>query len=143
MIRKIIVPLDGSTLAEQALPYAESIAQAFKADLTLVWVLHPLIFISDFGATAYETIIHLERQEAETYLTLLQLRLQRTLSKVAWVVLEGHPAEAIIDLACRDQAGLIIMSTHGRSGLSRWTHGSMTAQVIKHAPCPILQVRAK
>jgi nucleotide-binding universal stress UspA family protein len=60
MLRKILVPLDGSTLAEKALPYAGALSRRFEAELILLWVLHPLIVLSDYGAQTYDALIELE-----------------------------------------------------------------------------------
>jgi nucleotide-binding universal stress UspA family protein len=57
-------------------------------------------------------------------------------------MLEGPAAEEIIDLACREQVDLIVMCTHGRSGLSRWIYGSVANKVLQHAPCPVFLVKA-
>lgn len=143
MIKKILVPLDGSKLAEKALPYAEALAEKLGAELILTWVLHPLIVMSDYGASSYETIISLEKNEATQYLTTTQIELQKRHLPVRINILEGQAADAIIELACQERVGLIVMSTHGRSGLSRWVHGSVATKVLQHAPCPVFLVRAK
>ncbi len=143
MIKKILVPLDGSKLAEKALPYAEALAEKLGAELILTWVLHPLIVMSDYGASSYETIISLEKNEATQYLTTTQIELQKQHLPVRINILEGHAADKIIELACQERVDLIVMSTHGRSGLSRWVHGSVATKVLQHAPCPVFLVRAK
>jgi nucleotide-binding universal stress UspA family protein len=143
MIKKILVPLDGSELAEKALPYAEALAEKLEAELILTWVLHPLIVMSDYGASSYETIITLEKNEATQYLTTTQIKLQKQHLPVRINILEGHAADAIIELACQEGVGLIVMSTHGRSGLSRWVHGSVATKVLQQAPCPVFLVRVK
>lgn len=143
MIKKILVPLDGSKLAEKALPYAEALAEKLEAELILTWVLHPLIVMSDYGASSYETIISLEKNEATQYLTTTQIELQKQHLPVRINILEGHAADAIIELACQERVGLIVMSTHGRSGLSRWVHGSVATKVLQQAPCPVFLVRVK
>ena len=143
MIKKILVPLDGSKLAENALPYAETFVEKLAAELILTWVLHPLIVMSDYGVSAYETIIDLEEKEATEYLTLMQIKLQKRSLPVRTNILEGPVAQAIIDLACQERADLIVMSTHGRSGLSRWVYGSVATKVLEHAPCPVFLVKVK
>lgn len=143
MIKKILVPLDGSELAEKALPYAEALAEKLEAELILTWVLHPLIVMSDYGASSYETIISLEKNAATQYLATTQIELQKQHLPVRINILEGHAADAIIELACQERVGLIVMSTHGRSGLSRWVHGSVATKVLQQAPCPVFLVRVK
>ena len=143
MIEKIIVPLDGSELAEKALPYAEDLARKFGAELILVWALHPLVVMSDYGASSYDRIIALEEQEARSYLSTTQIKFARQGLSVQTRIMNGHAAEAIIELACREGADVIVMSTHGRSGLNRWLHGSVATKVLQHAPCPVFLVRAR
>lgn len=144
MIKKILVPLDGSELAEKALPYAEELAQKFKADLTLVWVLQPLVIMSDYNPSSYGKILDTERHEATTYLHTIQQKLDEKHLSAQPTVLSGQSAaESIIDLACQEQTDLIIMSTHGRSGLSRWVYGSVANKVLQHAPCPIYLIKVK
>jgi len=145
MIKKILVSLDGSQLAEKALPYAQLLAQKFEAELVLVRVLH---LSSDFAGgipgigIVREQVIR-ERVEAKSYLdrVLLQLRSMR-LSAHA-IIMDVHPtAEAIVDLAAEEAVDLIVISTHGRSGLSRWIYGSVASKVLQYAPCPVFLVRA-
>jgi nucleotide-binding universal stress UspA family protein len=142
MLKKILVPLDGSGLAEKALPYAEALGHRFEAELILLWVLHPLVVMSDYGAHTYETLIKLEKQEAQTYLALRQIDLVKKGLTTRVEILEGPAAEQIIDLACRDMVDVIVMCTHGRSGLKRWVFGSVAAKVLQHAPCPVFLVKA-
>lgn len=142
-MKKIIVPLDGSVLAETAIPHAKELARRFEADLILVWVLHPMVVMSDFGGHSYEQLISLEEQEARSYLTAKEIELRKLGLSVQSKIMEGQAAQAIIDLTCQEQADLIVMSTHGRSGLGRWVHGSVATKVLQQAPCPIFLVRAK
>jgi nucleotide-binding universal stress UspA family protein len=142
MFKKILVPLDGSAMAEKALPYAEALGHKFEAELILLWVLHPLVVLSDYGAHSYETLIELEKQEARTYLTMRQIELVKKGQSVQVEILDGPAAEQIIDFADREQVDMIAMCTHGRSGLQRWVYGSVAAKVLQQAPCPILLVKA-
>lgn len=145
MIKKILVSLDGSKLAEKALPYAQHLAQRFDAELVLVRVLQ---LSSDFFGmpsgvkTVREQVIR-ERVEAKSYLdqVLFQLR-SRRLSAHAIIMDVNPPADAILDLATEEAVDLIVISTHGRSGLSRWIHGSVATKVLQDAPCPVFLVRA-
>lgn len=143
MIRKILVPLDGSNFAEQALPYAIDIARKFEAQLTLIWVLNPMVIMSDFGAVTYQNLVSLEQDEAQAYLLAKQSEIQKDGISVKTQILEGAVADAIIDTACQGDNDLIVMSTHGRSGLSRWVYGSVATKVLQQAPCPVFLVRPK
>jgi nucleotide-binding universal stress UspA family protein len=147
MFKKIVVPLDGSTLAEKALPYAETLAQQFEGELILVWVLYrPVLVPVDFTAAVppIDTLIAQEGKVAREYLNQLEAQLQQRQIACRTVVLESvSVAEAIIDLASREEADLIVKTTHGRSGPSRWLLGNVALKVLQGAPCPVFLVRVK
>ncbi len=143
MIKRIMVTLDGSEFAERALPYAIELAQKFDAEIELIRVVQPIIMMSDFGATTYQSLISMEEKEANTYLRATQHELQQIGVRVHYKLLEGSVADAIIDQAIRDEVDLIVMSTHGRSGLSRWIYGSVATKILEHAPCPVFLVRVQ
>jgi nucleotide-binding universal stress UspA family protein len=142
MFNKILLPLDGSDLAAKALPYAETLGRQFEAELILLWVLHPMVVMSDYSAHTYESIINLEKQEARSYLAARQINLTKKGLTTRIEILDGPAAEQIIAFACQEKVNLIVMSTHGRSGLLRWVHGSVTVKVLQGAPCPVFLVRA-
>ena len=143
MFSKILVPLDGSQLAEKALTYAEELAAKFESELILIWVLHPLVVMSDYAAHTYDDLINQEPEEARTYLTQLSEKLSKQGLRIQTAIVDGKPAaDKIIDIAAEDNVDLIVMSTHGRSGIDRWVFGSVTNKVLQHAPCPVYVVRA-
>ena len=143
MLRKILLPLDGSEFAEQSLPYATALAEKCQAELLVVRVVHPMPIISDYSAAVYEAYLTAEQYATEDYLQNLKTRLADVSFPVHFVSLhDAAVAEAIIDYACREKIDLVVMSTHGRSGVGRWIHGSVTSKVLHHAPCPVLLVRA-
>lgn len=146
MLHKILVPLDGSGLAEKALPYAEALAQKFEAELILVWVLqHPTIVPIDYGGVAVPPIdIMMEQAEMEAneYLANLQDHLRKQNIPTRMFTLKSHSvADAIIDLASKEGVDVIVKTTHGRSGISRWLFGNVAAKVLQGAPCPVFLVR--
>jgi len=143
MLKKILVTLDGSEFSERALPYAIELAQKFSATLEMIWVLQPVIVMSDFGATAYENLRYMEEKEATTYLRARQRELQEGGLTVHYKLLQGTVADVIINRAIADNIDLIVMSTHGRSGFSRWIYGSVATKVLQHAPCPVFLVRVQ
>ncbi len=143
MLKKILVTLDGSEFSERALPYAVELAQKFSAELEMIWVLQPAIIMSDFGATAYENLFYLEEKEATTYLRARQHELQEKGLTVHYKLLQGTVADVIINQAIADNVDLIVMSTHGRSGFSRWIYGSVATKVLQHSPCPVFLVRVQ
>jgi universal stress protein A len=145
MFKRILVPLDGSKLAEKALPYAGVLAQKFEAELILVRVLQltPEIVGGPRSMVFHQEAVE-DRHEAEGYLRdrVSQLR-ELHLLPARTVILENPSvAAAMIDLACQEKVDLIVMSTHGRSGLSRLVHGSVAGKVLEQAPCPVFLVKA-
>ncbi len=152
MLKKILVPLDGSQLAEQALPYAETLAQKFEAELILVLVLQsptvPIIMDTYGGAALYdyanETTMAQKREEAQDYLGNLQANLNKQNVQTRLEILESlSVADGIIDIAVQEEIDVIVKTTHGRSGPSRWVYGSVATKVLQHAPCPVFLIRVK
>ena len=130
MYSKILVPLDGSTPAEQALPYARLLAEATGASVELLRITNSDVQ-APLGAAA-----------ASDYLKETAARGFSPRTNVTWTVLRGKPAESIIDRARSDANCLIIMATHGASGVRRWLIGSLALKVVQAASNPLLLVRA-
>lgn len=135
MFRDIVVPLDGSGLAEQALELADWIAGECDARLHLVRV-----HVSWPGQYADED--RAPRAGDERYLELLASPRREARQDVRVAVLDGSVALAISDYADRVNADLIVMTTHGRTGNERRRLGSVAAVVAHHAACPVMLVRA-
>lgn len=143
MLRKILLPLDGSELAEQALPFATMMAEKFQAELIVTRIAHPNIILSDYGSIAQANYIMAEQQETAAYLRRIDAQLAHSPFSVKIVPqCQVAPAEGIIDLANEEQVDLIVLSTHGRSGFSRLLHGSVATKLLRHAPCPVFLVKA-
>jgi len=141
MFDHILVPLDGSSLAECVLPHVIAIAKAFNAQITLLRVLeHPR------GPALSQAIDPLEWQliksEAEAYLNGVTTNLQDFDLKSSATLKEGQAAESIIDFAYRNEIDLIILSSHGQSGLSSWNISSIVQKIILRAYTSTLIVRA-
>ena len=143
MLKRILVTLDGSEFSERALPYSIELAQKLSAELELIWVLQPTIVMSDFGATTYENLFYMEEKQATQYLRAQQHEIQQKGVKVHYKLMQGSVADVIINQAKTDDVDLIVMSTHGRSGFSRWIYGSVATKVLQHAPCPVFLVRVQ
>lgn len=150
MFKKIIVPLDGSLLSEMALHTAVPLAQESQGDIVLLQIAtaHIPVVLSTPEMVAYD--VHLTdytTSEIEIpshdYLTRIRDNMNRTFKDVNWHVRveEGDAAGMIVDVAQEEGADLIVMSTHGRSGVGRWLLGSVTERVLRHAHCPVLAVR--
>jgi nucleotide-binding universal stress UspA family protein len=149
MFTKILVPLDGSELAERALKPAFAIAQKFKSEILLLRIalseqaavglsaLAP--FSYDFpraGLSCYE-------EEAESYLNRIQLCWLNSGVPIYAEVRQGVPAQLIVSAAHEQRADLVVMSTHGRSGFDRLVYGSVAEAVMRGAHVPVLLVPRK
>jgi nucleotide-binding universal stress UspA family protein len=146
-ITRLLVPLDGSTLAEQALPLATLLAERTGAELVLLqslaWVQQAFYDPYGYGAAlTIDTLIEEGQASAHQYLDAVREPLVERGLKVVTIVRLEAAAEAILTTVEEQQADLIVMSTHGRSGLGRWTLGSVADRVLRGAARPILLVRA-
>lgn len=146
--RKLLVPLDGSELAEDALKSAMAIAEAVKSDVLLLRVVEgrePLPEnvgpAGDGMADALQESNILERTEAETYLQ--KIYAAHVDHRVSYDVqqTEGDIADAIVSYADANKVDLIVISSHGRSGIGRWLHGSVAEKVLRGADCATMIVR--
>ena len=141
--KRILVPLDGSSLSEEALPLATTLAQTFGSEIVLLRTWEVSMPPTSEYSGVYlgwmdEAYAH-AREEVESYLKARQDALRRQGLDVEIVLLGDHsPAEKIIDTAVSQNVDLIVMSTHGRSGLARWALGSVADKVVRHSPCPVL-----
>jgi len=144
-LRRILVPLDGSTLAEQALPTAAALAKASGAELLLLQVLQPLddrnqeILFKD--ADEAQAAFAEWRTNAEAYLHQQAHPFQAAEMACRYQALLGDVAPTIIDTAADENVDLLVMSTHGRSGLRRWVYGSVANKVLRGVTCPLLLIR--
>lgn len=146
--RRILVPLDGSQLAEQALAPALALAHRWNAAVTLFRVERAQL--DDQSLT--RRLDRIERlladgppdelrERSEEYLDTVRERHAGAGVRLRTVVLQGHPAQAIINYAADNEVGLIAMATHGRTGLRRWLYGSVAEKVLRAAPCSLFIVR--
>lgn len=143
-LRRILVPLDGSMESEQALPIATTMARKFDSEVTLLRVLDtPMPSLLESKAEALwvrEAIQHRQR-ELELYLEAHQAMLAQEGVQAHHLVHDDSPAEDILWVAEHEQIDLIVMSSHGAGGASRWSSGSVADKVLQHSPCPVLLVR--
>jgi nucleotide-binding universal stress UspA family protein len=144
MYKRILVPLDGSPLAEAALDHAGQLARCQDSEIVLLRVV-----ISSYTIVAPDLVlagqgVDQERlqQEAEQYLQTQAGKLATHGIAVHLVACQGPVAEAILDHARSLAVDVIVMSTHGRGGVSRWVYGSVADRVLQAAPCPVLLIRA-
>lgn len=142
MINHILVPLDGSALAECVLPHVMAIAPVTNARVTLLHVLHQSQ--NGRGNLVVDPVEwHLQKQNSEQYLERTVSRLNDSgILGVEYVVLEGNPANSVIDFAHNNNVDLIALSTHGHSGLSGWNVSSVVQKILLRSYKSILLVRA-
>lgn len=141
MFKHILVPLDGSNLAECVLPHVVAMAELCSARITL---LHVLGRNTDAvqGITLDTLNWHLEKAEFQAYLEAVRDRLQRVGVEAQPEVVEGRPAEQIIDFVAAQDVDLVILSSHGRGGLSGWNVSSAVQKILMRAYVSTLLVRA-
>jgi len=130
---KILVPLDGSEIAESILPHVKDMAVAHGAEVILLRVL-PATGVLPSAAER-------EAMEARNYLSAVEKRLQQQGVNARFTIRHGEDAEEITDYAEVNDVDLIAMSTHGRSGVGRWIFGSVAEKVLRGTNKPILLVR--
>jgi nucleotide-binding universal stress UspA family protein len=142
MYKKILVPLDGSELAEKALKHAHTLARSLRAELVLIRVV---VFITqDFDVIPMEGAVSDEAiADAKRYLERAAGDLRRLGLKVTTKVRSGHVADTIIDYSENHAVDLIVMSTHGRTGPARWLIGSVADRVVHGGRVPVLLVRGR
>ena len=146
MFARLLVPLDGSDLAERALAYAEYIGREVGSEIRLLRVVPrpalvnadaELAILADSEATIAEEVAL-----AEDYLSAIGSGLQARGITVSWSVAVGDAASEIVEHARSTVIDLIVMSTHGRSGVGRWVYGSVADRVLRVSAQPVLLVRA-
>jgi len=147
MYQKIMVPLDGSELAECVLPHVEAIATGCEVkDVVFVRAVEPLQLPSgsEWLPTPEERqrIDSSHRSDAQDYLNELVGRLKYGGVNLQTEVIMGKAAEGLADYAEKNAVDLIVIATHGRSGVSRWVWGSVAGRILRSACVPVLMVRA-
>jgi nucleotide-binding universal stress UspA family protein len=146
---RILVPLDGSAFANQVLPIARELAATANAELVLLEAIAPSIETQigarPFGRPIprYNVVLEMLRRQATQDLSALANQQRANGLRASVVVKNGPAAEAIVDEAARCQADLIVMATHGYSGVKRWALGSVAHKVLHGVTTPILLVRAQ
>lgn len=141
MYKKILVPVDGSELAECALGHVRAIAKGCNVpEVILLRVVEPLRNVYELGEDWYKSAEEKIQADAKDYLSKEVAALKKDGITASAVVMSEQPAEAILNYAKRNQVDLIIMSTHGRSGVSRWVIGSVADRVVRHSVAPVLSV---
>ncbi len=139
--RKILVPLDGSALAEQVLPHLHRLATPGETTLVLVTVVDPTHYVVAQGRYLPSNYFTHLRSIAEAHIKKQGRQLEAAGFDVEAYVVEGDAADAILKVAATTQADLIAMTTHGRSGFVRWALGSVAERIVIETPLPVFLVR--
>lgn len=144
MYHRILVPLDGSNLSEQILPYARLLAKGLECPIELIRVMEPVpTSLDDSAHGVYpHRVAESLKSHVEDYLESKASPLKEEGLQISLAVHEGSPAELIIDESEKDPDTLIVMSTHGRSGITRWVMGSVANKVLQGTHSPLLMVRS-
>ena len=146
MYKKILVPLDGSKLAECVLPHVASIIKGCQApEVIFVRVVEPFqVPPGDFVLSADEAkqLDERHKAEAESYLSRIASQAGYEGAEVKWEVIVGKVSDSLADYVRHSGADIVVMATHGRSGVSRWVFGSVAERVLRSAGVPVLMVRA-
>ena len=149
MFNKILIPLDGSELAEAALAPGFRIAEKFGSEVILLRVAVPepmLVGLPALAPGAYELYsgeLRRDREEAEAHLYGIKMSWLGLGLPIRTQVLAGTPPEMIVEEAKVEGVDLIVMSTHGRSGLGRLIYGSVAEAVLRGAHMPVMLIPAK
>ena len=151
MYDKIMVPLDGSGLAECVMPHVDAIISGFKSkEVVLVRVVNPVQLPVSVPAQGEFGFSEKDRHQmetnrkkaAKTYLEKMADSLNSSATVFKFTVLEGNPANKLADYANENGVDLIVIASHGRSGISRWVMGSVAERIVRTSCVPVMMVRA-
>lgn len=142
-IKKILVPIDFSDYSKNALKYAAQFAKQFNAKIYLIYVVEPMIYPADFsmGQVAIPSTDIDLHSRAEEELKKLSKEIVNGNSKVEVLIKTGKPFVEIIESASANDIDLIIIATHGHTGVEHLLFGSTAEKVVRKAPCPVLTLR--
>lgn len=149
MYNKILAPLDGSDLSECTLEHLKAVASGCRVqNIIVLHAVEPLpaatlSAITEAGGNLLNEIETTNRKNAEQYIMGVVAKLKTEGLNVEPVIAEGYAAEEILKYAKNNDVDLIIMSTHGRSGIKRWVMGSVTSRVLNHSTVPVLTIIPK
>lgn len=143
-LKRILVPVDFSDNSKKALRYAIPLAAQFKAAITVIYVVEPAVFPSDFGfgQMSFPDVEKEMYEKAEQELKQLIEDLKSNVPLDAEVK-SGIPFVEVTSYADQENINLIVLATHGRTGVEHILFGSTAEKIIRKAPCPVLVVRAE
>ncbi len=142
-IKKILVPIDFSDYSKSALRYAVNFVKQFNSELILIYVVEPVIYPPDFsmGQIAIPSVdLEMDKRAAEELNKLAKKEIPGEI-RVKFLVKTGKPFIEIIETASEEDIDLIIIATHGHTGVEHILFGSTAEKVVRKAPCPVLTLR--
>jgi nucleotide-binding universal stress UspA family protein len=143
MYRKILVPLDGSKVAEGVLPHAKSLAYSEGAELILLTVgANPAMDFAFSDPGLAQSALLEQEERSKKYIAGIEDQLKSAGFKTSTQLRVGSVAEMILEVAEELQVDVIAMSTHGRTGPARWLLGSIAERVVHNSKVPVLLIRA-
>lgn len=141
MYKKILAPLDGSDLSECTLSHLRAVATGCHVpEVVLLRVVEPFHQIPEVSEEFIKEARKSALESAKSYLSQVADGLKKDGVTTSTVVLQGQPGEEILDYAKKNKIDLIVISTHGRSGIARWAMGSVADKVVRHSKAPVLTV---
>jgi nucleotide-binding universal stress UspA family protein len=146
LLKRILVPVDFSKDSLNAVTYAAEFAQPFGAELLLLYVVEPIYYATPTDPYAVNAnvamLIEEQHRLGEQQLTRIGADLEKKEQRFRALIKSGSPPQLITDTARSQRADLIIMATHGRTGLAHMFMGSVAEKVVRTASCPVLTVRS-
>jgi len=142
-LKRLLVPIDFSGFSKNALAYAISVASRFQSELLLLYVVEPTVYPADlgFGQVSLPDIEKELAERAKTSLDQLVMSQIGDRAKARTLVRRGRPYQEIIATAVEEKSDLIVIATHGHTGVEHLIFGGTAEKVVKRAPCPVLVVR--
>ncbi|HTU83470.1 MAG TPA: universal stress protein [Candidatus Acidoferrales bacterium] len=144
MLKKIVVPLDGSRCAQGALDVALGLAKSESAELAICSIVDPIVIVGTTPPSPATDLMLLDRETGARHIVEAAIEQARKAGVAAGGEMHlGVPFDEILRFAKRQNADAIVMGTHGRSGLSRLFLGSVAESVLREAECPVIVVRER
>ncbi len=144
-IKRILVPIDFSPYSMKALDYAADFAKPLGAELLTLFVIEPIYYavpdLAGAAAGAVGGLIEEQKQAGKAQLQKLQARFAKKNVRLKTLLQTGTPYQAIVEAAKTLKADLVVMGTHGRTGIVHALMGSVAERVVRTAPCPVLTIR--
>lgn len=144
-LKRILVPVDFSGDSLHALAYARDLVKPFGAEIVLLHVIEPIYYAAPadlyMASPNLATLLNEQQHMASAQLARIAAGLKKTGTRVRTVLKSGSAAQVIIESAKTVGANLVVMATHGRTGLSHMFMGSVAEKVVRGAACPVLTVR--